>query len=423
MQQPICFLTRICLVFILLAFCVNTNAQKITDTIFFNNRWEICEKPIAAYYRIGTLSIDSFWFYTGKVKDYNMEGRLVMEGEYTEDGYKNGLFQFYFLDGSVMISGRYNYDRMIGNWQWNYPNKTIKALIHFDSTKNDFRFIEYNSPKGKNMLSKGTGDFEWQLGFRNSILPGYKVEGSFENGKRKGSWRYYIVNAYKNEMLSLTEKYDRDGNFKKAIPGTGFYAAPPEKSYEDYNFNPPKIWITENIKYDQFFRKGGEENSDLALKRYLLNRRSSEIIVKDKKFEEAMLFIIRSLESNRGKLEYQTKEINGRIRFKLGDKGYPEDITIKGDGITEKEKEFIIFLMSKFRNIEMPGTETIAFEEYHTIYVYSINVKEFMPASMRDEVNNDLFFSTMPRESFLVLMRSVKKKIKKYIREEFQFYW
>ena len=79
--------------------------------------------------------------------------------------------------------------------------------------------------------------------------------------------------------------------------------------------------------------------------------------------------------------------------------------------------------MSKFRNIEMPGTETIAFEEYHTIYMYSINIKEFMPASMRDEVNNDLFFSTMPRENFLVLMRSVKKKIKKYIREEFQFYW
>ena len=45
---------------------VKAKAQKITDTIFYNGAWQICEKPLAKYYRIGTLVIDSFWYYTGK---------------------------------------------------------------------------------------------------------------------------------------------------------------------------------------------------------------------------------------------------------------------------------------------------------------------------------------------------------------------
>jgi len=83
------------------------NAQKITDTIFYNRAWQICEKPIASYYRIGTLAIDSFWFYTGKVKDFDINGQLLMEGEYNNKGDKDGLFRFYYPDGKLMISGKY----------------------------------------------------------------------------------------------------------------------------------------------------------------------------------------------------------------------------------------------------------------------------------------------------------------------------
>lgn len=155
----------------------------------------------------------------------------------------------------------------------------------------------------------------------------------------------------------------------------------------------------------------------------MLNRKSSEIFVRNSQVEKAILQIIRSLDANRDRLDYQRKEIDGKIEFKIGENGYPEDITVTGTGIIEKEKEFIIFLVSKFREIEMPGIEAVGIESYYSINLFSINVKEFMPASIRDQVNNDIFFTTLPKDKFLMLLKSSKKKIKKYVREQFQFYW
>jgi len=50
-------------------------------------------------------------------------------------------------------------------------------------------------------------------------------------------------------------------------------------------------------------------------------------------------------------------------------------------------------------------------------------MKEYMPAAIRDKVGTDIFFSTMQKEKFLALLKENKKKIKKYVREEYQYYW
>lgn len=398
-------------------------AQKITDTIFYNNDWQICEKSIAANYRIGTLAIDSFWFYTGKIKDYSIADTLLMEGAYTEDGYKTGLFKFYYPNGKLRLLGRYEDDKMKGAWQWYYQDGSVKAIIIFEGVDNNFEFLQYTTPDGKTTLQNGTGDFEWFTASENLKYAGDKVYGSFLEGKRSGTWSYSVPKPGKDDVLLFKEKYDDNGRYKKTITAVNYYGKQPKSSYAEYNFEPVSIAITEHMAYDNFFRKGGDSTGELALTRYLLNRKAAEIIVKDSTFENALLFIIHTLENNRNRLEYQEKDVDGNIEFKLGDKGYPEDITVTGKGITDKEKEFIIFLLSKFHNIEMPGSGSVAIEGYHTIYFYSINIKEFTPASMKDLVNNDLFFSTLPKDKLLVLMRSVKKKLKKYIREEYSFYW
>ncbi len=135
-------------------------AQKITDTIFYNSNWQICEKSIAANYRVGTLAIDSFWFYTGKAKDYSIADTLLMEGQYTEDGYKTGLFKFYYANGKIRMMGRYENDKMRGAWQWYYDNGGIRAIIIFEGEGKDFEFVQYTTGEGKNTLLNGTGDFE-----------------------------------------------------------------------------------------------------------------------------------------------------------------------------------------------------------------------------------------------------------------------
>lgn len=398
-------------------------AQKITDTLFYNKIWQICEKPVAAYYRIGTLAIDSFWFYTGSVKDYSIDHTLLMEGTYTEDGYKTGEFRYYYPEGNLQLKAFYHRDAAKGTWEWYYPNDSIRAVVNFDDGEQNFRFVTYRTPKGNLTLTDGNGKFEWQTGTAADVGGNYIVNGSFKNGLRAGNWRYSYQHLERIPTLVFTEKYDDNGKFRKSAVTSGLYGDNPKKKYEQYTFSPRKIWITEHILYDNFFRKGGEENSDIALRKYLLNRRASEIIVKNKNFEQAMTFILLSLEGNRNKLEFQKKEINGKIKFKLGENGTPEDISIKGDGLTEKEIEFLHFLMSKFKNIEMPGTENLAIEGYHDIYFYSINMKEYVPASIRNEVNYDLFFSTLPKESFVSLLQSKKKQIKRYFRDEFRFFW
>lgn len=407
---------------ICLFFSFSLSAQKITDTLFYNSIWQICEKPIASYYRIGTLAIDSFWFYTGSVKDYSMNNRLLMEGTYTEDGYKNGEFRYYYPEGNLQLKTFYERDTIKGTWEWYYPNDSIMAVVSFEEGEQDFKFLTYRTPKGTPTLKDGTGKFEWVTGIADNSGSNYIVSGSFINGSRDGTWRYSYPFADKSPTLIFTEKYD-EGKFKKASVTSPLYGDNPRKKYELFSFSPRKIWITEHILYDNFFRKGGDENSDIALRKYLLNRRASEIFIKNKNFEQAMTFILLSLEKNRNQLDFQNKEINGRIKFRLGESATPEDISINGEGLTEKEIEFLHFFMSKFKNMEMPGSETLAIEGYHTIYFYSINLKEYVPASMRSEVNDDLFFSTLPKESFVSLLQSKKKKIKRFFRDEFRFFW
>jgi len=63
------------------------------DTIYFDNLWQICKKEMASYYRYGTVAVDSFAYYSGKVQDYYVTGVLEMEGSYSKDGYKKWVEQ------------------------------------------------------------------------------------------------------------------------------------------------------------------------------------------------------------------------------------------------------------------------------------------------------------------------------------------
>src|SRR5690349_16351626 len=138
-----------CIVLLVLLVPVISKAQLITDTIYFNGAWRICEKPIARYYRLGTLSIDSIWFYKGKFKDYNVEdNKLICEGEYNDKGQRDGLFRFYYPNGKLMLSGKFWQGLMLGDWEWWYSNDSLKAIINFDGPSDDFVLTNFKLPVG-----------------------------------------------------------------------------------------------------------------------------------------------------------------------------------------------------------------------------------------------------------------------------------
>ena len=107
---------------------------------------------------------------------------------------------------------------------------------------------------------------------------------------------------------------------------------------------------------------------------------------------------------------------SGKIEFRLGEKGVLEDISITGL-IDSNSRKFMNFLMGKFTNIDMPGIDGVALESYHTIYFYTIDIKDYFPAAMRNYVDKDFFIAAIPKSQMIELMNAQKKNIRKYIRK------
>lgn len=415
-------LIRLLTILLLIVSTRSVNAQTITDTIFYNPQWQICEAPVATYYRIGTMMIDSNWYYTGPFKDYNMAGTLLMEGNYSADGKKDGPFIFYDTDGYRMATGNYSMNNPSGDWEWTFTNGVTRAKLHFPEDPADFAVTYFKDNTGNVLLENGNGKFVWKLHAFEDVGSNYSIEGEFKNGKRSGTWDFYRGDERNVLSRVCQEIYNKEGGFKKGRL-TGRYNQPIERKCFRYDFVPVTLKVTEAFYYDRMFMKGADSSSNINVLNYLLNRKSIDIIIKNKKYEEAILYVLKDLESNRSKIDYKSKDINGKISFKIGDNAMPEDITVTGDNLSDKEKDFLIYLMSKYKNIEMPMDGTIGFEGYHTIYFFSLDIRKYMPVSLRQYAGMELFFTMMPKNKYEMILEANKKKIKKAMRSEMMFYW
>lgn len=386
--------------------------QKITDTIYYDLTWRICEEPIAAYYRTGTLALmNSIWYFTGQVKDYTIKNELMMEGVYS-DSVKNGLFKFYYNDRKLLAEGDYQDGLMVRTWHWYYANGKEKAQIYFNSGDLDFKFITFKDENGKILMEKGISDFIWPTNIFEPAIH-FIVKGSFNEGRRSGKWKFESSNG--STMFNFTEWYDEGGKIKKSKYDVS-EALRPLVPFE-FNFSPYRLETMESIAYNNYFRLNGDSLSGQALLNYLAHHKATEIKVKNKNFDSAYSFIINSLFARTGRFDYKSKDIDADIEFKLGPKGFPEDITLTGNGISEDEKKFLRFLISKFTNIEMPGTATIAIEGYHHIYMYNIDISVYFPINAQRYVGQELFFSPLTKKQMLASLNEHKKDIKKYLRK------
>lgn len=396
-----------------------TQAQKITDTIFYNDRWEICEKPIADYYRIGTLAVDSFWFFVGPVKDYTMDNVLVMSGHYSEDGYKNGPFEFYYPNGQLMQQGNYKNDKMLGIWNFFYENGKPKASILLPENNNDFRFLQFSDSNGTALMENGTGAFQWhqhELAIPGLTYPdGFLLTGFSQDSLRSGDWKYYFIDISDGLGPRFIETYKK-GVLKKARY-MGYSTMSIGAANIPFSFQPDKIDRTEQLVRDEFINKMGngvlrEDN----FVNFIVNGESPAINLEDKKFSKAFSKIIATLERYGKKIDYADKEIAGTIEFKVSDKGFPEDVNITGN-ITPKEKKFIQYIMDKFKGIQMPDYDsTVAIEGYHTIYFFTFDPRPFLPASLKRDIAKYFFvFSAIPKDKFLSFSSDIKKELRKWL--------
>jgi len=274
------------LICLLLSVSFHLLALNIQDTVYFDEDWSICEKPVAAYYRTTALNRINNIFYKGATKDFFITGELKMVGQYDENGLKQGEFEFYNKNGKVIKEGTYVNDIMEGEWSFFDDSENLKAKFYCRSGT-DFTPLLIIAASGNVLVKDGTGKFSFDTQkdlpaiFPPSCL--YKVEGEVLMGLKVGTFTY--TSTFGNQEFKRTEIY-QDGVFKK---GKDYSVAT-----GSLNVNKPFTFLDladrSLQKIDNFYHSnivfGFGKEGDKKLINFLLDKETPEIISTSNSCEE-----------------------------------------------------------------------------------------------------------------------------------------
>ncbi|MDQ6814579.1 MAG: hypothetical protein M3040_12635, partial [Bacteroidota bacterium] len=161
------FLLMMSLLFSLFA-TLTTFARQTTDTIYFDESWSICERPVADYYRVCALNKIEQIYYKGTVTDYYINSRVEMTGQYDSKGSKKGVFTFYNRTGAKVKEGSYEGDKMAGLWSFYDDNGNLRAKFNCRSST-DFTPLLIINNRGDTVIKNGNGQFSFHS---STDLPG-----------------------------------------------------------------------------------------------------------------------------------------------------------------------------------------------------------------------------------------------------------
>jgi antitoxin component YwqK of YwqJK toxin-antitoxin module len=162
----------------------------ITLLIVFLFNWKLLS-PGA--YKITPTSSDLIYSrdksmpFTGKMQD-TLDNKFIAEFEVV-DGFKQGEFILFTLDGNFAVKGFMNKNKNEGTWKYFYDDGKLECMGDFNN-------------------DEAVGKWTW---FYNS--GSVKSEGTFIKGKPDGRWLKYnpegvpviIINYTKGEVISLIQ--------------------------------------------------------------------------------------------------------------------------------------------------------------------------------------------------------------------------
>lgn len=212
--------------FLVVALHISLQAQ--VRTLHYNSVWEIVPPDQAVYYRtcrIGTGMGKTF--FLGEVQDFTIDGKLIMQGQYTDAGVKDGEFTFYYRSGQVQGKGNFSEGVRTETWKYFFKNGQLEREVIFPKPERnkpspeDFIPVSVYDSMGTALLTNGTGDWHFEYEWYG-VTDRYMVDGKFLGGKKEGIWTCRLSSGqllyqetYKNNKLK--EGFVSDGRNQEAI--------------------------------------------------------------------------------------------------------------------------------------------------------------------------------------------------------------
>lgn len=166
------------------------------------------------------IGVHRFYDSTGAVissVSYSSEGIKIAEGIFTDEGFEQGPWKYFFPDGTVSKSGNYRKGKQLGIWKFYYPtgsllqegsyvNGKYSGIWKFYNTSAQLlREIEYLNGKENGQCSEyddsarvvasgmyidGQREGLWKF------ITGDQIQtGPYRMGDKHGVWKYYYISS------------------------------------------------------------------------------------------------------------------------------------------------------------------------------------------------------------------------------------
>jgi len=180
--------------------------QVVTDTMYFDQSWEQTEKKDARYYRI--IKMDTTGQFLFFVTDYYLSGQEQMTGTYRSirPDFREGLFTWYYADGSKQQSCEYKNNLLHGPYiEW-YKNGQMKIRQSFIQGLPDGPYKSWSN--------------------QGNLL----LDAQYSNGEKHG----YFISYYDNGQMTRKDLYD----YGRLVEGRCFSPEGDSVEYFPYRVDP-----------------------------------------------------------------------------------------------------------------------------------------------------------------------------------------
>jgi len=248
-----------------------------------NSAYQLIEDSCAQIIRHTRINFSTRKFH-GPFSDVSKQNPAVVlnEGNYSNDGLKDGLFIMRYPSGRTMAKGAFKKDVFDGRWDMFYENG--KPQLSFEANNGVCTIIDAWDTRGNKTIDKGNGNYTVDLTF-------FYWTGKLINGRPDGAWKMYGANG-KNKEPAVIEHFKK-GAFVDGEGPLGKYTNESRISLVSTDefkfFNTEKMYIGDpcnlpaihnRVVVNAHYKSGITSfkiHLEEALKAYIIGRNLTEI--------------------------------------------------------------------------------------------------------------------------------------------------